>query len=140
MARATVKPSNNVCNADVMIPGMSINKSCLLTVNESPRLLFPGVYATRNRKIIRTSNSPYRSPIVLVRKKCGNRRLAIDFRFLNEMTIRDNFPIPRTEDLIDSLRGKTYFAQLDLKEAFHHVELEAKCIPYIVCPRIPCSA
>ena len=82
------------------------------------------------RKIIRVSNSPYGSSIVLVLKKCGNRRLAIDFRFLNEMTIRDNFPIPRIEDLIDSLRDKTYFTQLDLKDAFHHVELEEKCIPY----------
>lgn len=60
------------------------------------------------RKIIRDSDSPYASPIVLVRKKNGEYRLCIDYRFLNKITLRDNYPLPLIEDQIDRLRDKNF--------------------------------
>lgn len=83
-----------------------------------------------SRNIIRPSDSQYGSPIVLVRKKNGKYRMAIDYRELNKMTERDHFPIPRIDEQIDSLRDKKYFTRLDLKDAFHHIKLKENSIPY----------
>ncbi|XP_015437583.1 PREDICTED: uncharacterized protein LOC107192764 [Dufourea novaeangliae] len=82
------------------------------------------------QKIIRPSNSPYASPIVLVRKKNGELRLCIDYRELNKITIKDNFPAPFIDDCLDQLRGRKYFSKLDLKNGFHHVKVSESCIKY----------
>lgn len=80
--------------------------------------------------IIRDSDSPYSSPIVLVKKKNGKLRLCVDYRELNKITIRDHFPIPLIEDQINLLREKCYFTSLDLKNGFHHVRVEENSIKY----------
>ena len=82
------------------------------------------------RKIIRPSTSPYCSPIILIKKKSGRIRLAVDYRDLNKITQRDNFPLPRIDDQIDNLKDKIYFTKLDLRDAFHHVRLSESAVPY----------
>ncbi|XP_018377468.1 PREDICTED: LOW QUALITY PROTEIN: uncharacterized protein K02A2.6-like [Trachymyrmex cornetzi] len=82
------------------------------------------------KKIIRPSSSPYASPIVLVRKKTGDLRLCIDYRELNKITIRDNFPTELIDDNIDRLKGKKYFSILDLKDGFHHVKMHEASIKF----------
>ncbi|XP_076288208.1 uncharacterized protein LOC143212853 [Lasioglossum baleicum] len=79
---------------------------------------------------IRPSNSPYASPIVLVRKKNGEIRLCVDYRELNKHTIRDNFPVPLIDDCLDQLRDKKYFTKLDLKNGFHHVKVTESSVKY----------
>ncbi|XP_076236379.1 uncharacterized protein LOC143180500 [Calliopsis andreniformis] len=83
-----------------------------------------------DRRIIQPSLSQYCSPIVLIKKKTGQYRMAVDYRDLNKLTLRDNFPIPRINDQIDHLRNKVYFTRLDLKDAFHHIKLKENSIPY----------
>jgi hypothetical protein len=56
--------------------------------------------------------------------------MAVDCRSLNKMTFRDNYAIPRIDDQIDNLRNKHYFTRLDLKDAFHHIQLKEAWIPY----------
>jgi hypothetical protein len=56
--------------------------------------------------------------------------MAVDYLNLNKMTFRDNYPIPRIDDQIDNLRNKHYFTRLDLKDAFHHIQLKEASIPY----------
>ena len=68
---------------------------------------------------VRQSYSPYSSPMVCVRKKCGGLRLCIDFRKLNMKTIPDKQPIPRVQDILDSLKGKQWFTTLDMSQAYH---------------------
>ncbi|XP_011859979.1 PREDICTED: uncharacterized protein LOC105557370 [Vollenhovia emeryi] len=82
------------------------------------------------RAIIKESCSPYASPIVLTRKKDGGHRLCVDYRELNKITIRDNFPTELIDDNIDRLRGKKYFTVLDLKDGFHHVRMHEASTKY----------
>jgi len=75
-------------------------------------------------KIIRSSCSEFSSPIVLVKKKNGELRLCIDYRELNKRTVRDRYPLPLIDDHLDTLRDKCYFTCIDLKDGFHHIEVE----------------
>lgn len=82
------------------------------------------------KRIIRPSESEYASPIVLVRKKTGDLRLCIDYRELNKSLVKDNYPLPNIEDLIDSLYEKKYFSKLDLKNGFYHIRMSDESIKY----------
>ena len=65
--------------------------------------------------VIRPSNSPWASPVVMVRKKDGSLSVCIDFRQLNAATVKDAHPLPRTDDLLDALHGARWFSTLDLR-------------------------
>ncbi|CAG9137643.1 unnamed protein product [Plutella xylostella] len=73
--------------------------------------------------IVRESNSPYASPIVLVPKKSGEKRLCVDYRALNRITKRDHYPLPRIEDLLDQLSGQCLFTTLDLASGYHQIPI-----------------
>lgn len=79
---------------------------------------------------IRASESEFASPIVLVRKKTGELRMCVDYRRLNKVTARDNYPIPLIDDLLDRLAGKTIFSKLDLKDGFFHVYMDNDAVKY----------
>ena len=80
-------------------------------------------------RAIRRSNSPWASPVVLVRKKDGSLRFCIDLRKLNARTVKDAYSLPRIEDALDSLDGACIFTSLDLKSGYWQVELDESSIP-----------
>lgn len=82
------------------------------------------------KEIIRESNSPYASPIVLVQKKNREFRLCVDYRELNKNTVRENYPLPVIEDLLDRLHEKKYFTILDLRNGFHHVNVASESVKF----------
>ena len=73
---------------------------------------------------IQASASPYASPVVLVKKKDNSWRLCVDYRKLNTMTVKDRFPIPLTEDLMDELGGSAVYSKIDLRAGYHQVRME----------------
>lgn len=74
--------------------------------------------------IIRHSRSPYASPILLRRKKNGQYRMCVDYRKLNEKIVKDRYPLPLMEDVIDSLYAEKTFSSIDLKNGFFHVDID----------------
>ena len=80
--------------------------------------------------VIRKSHSPWASNIVPVRKKDGKLRFCVDYRQLNQRTIKDAYAIPRMEDTLDLLHGKKWFSTLDLKAGYWQVEMEECDKPY----------
>ncbi|KAL0812161.1 hypothetical protein ABMA28_009538 [Loxostege sticticalis] len=81
------------------------------------------VKTTSDLQIEKAFSSPYASPIVLVQKKSGEKRLCVDYRALNRRTKRDHYPLPRIEDLLDQLSGQTLFTTLDLASGYHQIAI-----------------
>ncbi|GBN45947.1 Retrovirus-related Pol polyprotein from transposon 297 [Araneus ventricosus] len=74
--------------------------------------------------IIEESSGPWASPIVLVKKKDWSTRFCVDYRKLNEITIKDSYPLPRIDDTLDALNGSQWFSTLDLKSGYWQVEIQ----------------
>jgi hypothetical protein len=74
--------------------------------------------------IIKPSNTPFTSPIILVKKKNGEYRMVVDYRKLNKQTRDDPYPLPRIDDLIDELGDSRIFSALDLRSGFHQVPMK----------------
>ena len=89
-----------------------------------------------NRGWIRPSRSSYSSTVVCVRKKDGDLRLCVDFRALNNKTFPDRHPLPRVNEILDSLGGNNYFSMLDQGKSYHQgfIEEESRHITAFVTP------
>ena len=110
----------------------SIDTFTAKSVKEPPRRL---PYALRKQleeldkllkiNCIEPASSPYASPLVLVRKPDGNLRVCVDYRNVNKDTILDRYPLPRVDELIDSIRSHkaVYFTKLDLMQGYYQVKM-----------------
>jgi hypothetical protein len=78
---------------------------------------------------IRPSTSPWATPVLFVEKKDGTKRMCIYYRSLNEVTIKNKYPLPRIEDLFDQLRGASVFSKIDLRSGYHQLRIRPSNIP-----------
>ena len=73
--------------------------------------------------LIEPADSPWAAPVVMVTKPDGSWRFCVDFRKVNNLTIKDSYPLPRTDDTLASLAGATIFTSLDLISGYHQLPL-----------------
>lgn len=99
---------------------------------QRPRPIHPQDYATVRRHlqslldagVIRESESPFSSPIVVVKKKNGDIRLCVDYRKLNFQTIEDAYALPNLEESFSALSGAQWFSVMDLQLGYYQIEME----------------
>ena len=76
-----------------------------------------------DQDVIKPTNSPWASPVVIVKKKDGSPRFCVDYRKVNTVTRKDAYPLPRVDDTLDTLAGSKWFSTLDLLSGYWQVEV-----------------
>ncbi len=82
-----------------------------------------------SKGLIQPSSSAWRSPVLFVDKSDGSSRLCTDYRKLNDVTIKNKYPLPKIEDLFDQLTGARVFSKIDLRTGYHQLKIRATDIP-----------
>ncbi len=123
-------PERDVSHAIPLQPGASVpaNKTYRLSKPQREEMERQ-IQNLLKKGWIRPSSSPYGSPILFVPKKDGGMRMCVDYRAVNKMTVRNNYPLPRIDDHLDRLSGAKMFSCLDLQQAYHQIRLSESDIP-----------
>lgn len=118
------------------MPAASSGKLHIRLSDETPIVRWPYRLAAAEREVVKQiivellgnniiseCESPYASPITLVKKKNGQHRMCVDFRALNNITVKDRYPIPRIDDQIDALAKAKWFCSLDMTSGFYQIPI-----------------
>ena len=81
------------------------------------------------KRYIRRSSSPWGALVLLVEKKDKSLRMVVDYHALNEVTIKNKYPLPMINDLFDQLQGAKVFSKIDLRSGYHQLKIREKDIP-----------
>ena len=79
--------------------------------------------------LIRPSVSPRGAPIIFIRNKDGSWRICIDYRQLNKATIKNQYPLPRIDDLFDQMKGAMVFSKIDFQSGYHQLRIKEDDVP-----------
>jgi hypothetical protein len=82
-----------------------------------------------DKRYICPSASPWGAPVIFVPKKDCTQRMCVDYHSLNEVTIKNKYPLPRIDDLFDQLKGACVFLKIDLRSGYHQLKIRATDIP-----------
>jgi hypothetical protein len=81
------------------------------------------------RGFIHPNSSPWGAPVIFVPKKDGTQRLCLDYHTRNEVTIKNEYPLPRIDNLFDQLHGACVFSKIDLRSGYHQLKIRECDIP-----------
>ena len=77
-----------------------------------------------DKGFIRPSSSPLGEPVLFAKKKDGSMHLCIDYRGLNRVIVKNNYPLPRIDELLDQLKGAKWFSKIDFASGYHQIPIE----------------
>ncbi|GKA99359.1 putative reverse transcriptase domain-containing protein [Tanacetum coccineum] len=83
----------------------------------------------QDKGFIRRGHSPWGAPVLFVKKKDGYFHMCIDYRELNKLAVKNQYPLPRIDDLFDQLQGSCYFSKIDLRSGYHQLRVHEDDIP-----------
>jgi hypothetical protein len=83
----------------------------------------------QSKGFICPSSSSWGAPVLFMEKKDETQRMCVDYRSLNEVTIKNKYPLPRIEDLFDQMKGASVFSKIDLRLGYHHLKIRESDIP-----------
>ncbi|GJR00679.1 putative reverse transcriptase domain-containing protein [Tanacetum coccineum] len=113
-----------------LIPGaMPIAKSPYRLAPTKMQELSNQLKELQDKGFIRPSSSPWGAPMLFVKKKDGSFRMCIDNRELNNLTIKNRYPLLRIDDLFDQLQGSQYFSKIELWSGYHQLRVREEDIP-----------
>ena len=114
------QPESSITAAATQKPG-KIPKEKEELGSQTRELLWKG--------LIRPSFSAWGAAVVFVLKSDGTLRLCVDYRDLNKQTLKNKYPLPRIDDMLDQLNGATVFSRMDLATGFHQLRIAEDCVP-----------
>jgi hypothetical protein len=83
----------------------------------------------QSKGFIHPSSSRWGAPVLFVEKKDRTQRMCVDYRSLNEVTIKNKYPLPRIEDQFDQMKGVSVFSKIDLRSGYHQLKIRESDIP-----------
>ncbi|XP_071939141.1 uncharacterized protein [Coffea arabica] len=126
----TLPPEREVEFKIELVPGMApISKTPYRMAPAELKELKIQLQDLLGRGFVRESDSPWGAPVLFVKKKDGSLRLCIDYRGLNEWTIKNKYPLPLIDSLFDQLQGSVVFSKLDLRQGYYQLKIKKEDIP-----------
>ncbi|WVZ80833.1 hypothetical protein U9M48_028280 [Paspalum notatum var. saurae] len=113
-----------------LLPGTApIAKRQYRVAPKEQELIKENIDELLGKGFIRPGSSPWAFPVLFVDKKDGTRRMCVDYRALNDVTIKNKYPLPRIDDLFDQLQGACVFSKIDLRSGYHQMKIRPSDIP-----------
>ncbi|WVZ75861.1 LOW QUALITY PROTEIN: hypothetical protein U9M48_023885 [Paspalum notatum var. saurae] len=113
-----------------LLPGTApIAKRQYRVAPKEQELIKENIDELLGKGFIRPSFSPWAFSVLVVDKKDGTQRMCVDYRALNDVTIKNKYPLPRIEDLFDQLQGACVFSKIDLRSGYHQMKIRPSDIP-----------
>jgi hypothetical protein len=113
-----------------LLPGMApiSERPCRMPINELVELK-KQIAELQSKGFIHPSSSPWGAPVLFMEKKDGTQWMCVDYRSLNEVTIKNKYPHTRIEDLFDQMKGVSAFSKVDLRSRYHQLKIQESDIP-----------
>ncbi|WVZ93543.1 hypothetical protein U9M48_039514 [Paspalum notatum var. saurae] len=116
-----------------LLPGTApIAKRQYRVAPKEQELIRENIDELLGKGFVQPSSSPWAFPVLFVDKKDGTRRMCVDYRALNDVTIKNKYPLPRKDDLFDQLQGACVFSKIDLRSSYHQMKIRPSDIPKTV--------
>jgi hypothetical protein len=128
------------------LPGMPPNRDIKFIIDLPPRMasiskrpyrmpinelakLKKKIAEVQSKGFIHPSSSPWGAPVLFVEKKDGTQGMCVGYRSLNEVTIKNKYPLPWIKDLFDQMKGASVFSKIDLRSGYHQLKIQESNIP-----------